>query len=397
MKILFIAPMQKAQRKNPTFLAASKKIFFLLELLHSSGFELFLINSAPDMDNFNSERVAEVELDGGAIIPCLHPASSKFRKLGRLKHIFQVHSLVDKASQIWGRPDLVWCYNGYAFEMRAARYARLKYNARVILEFEDWIFARGSALNPKALLDWIFWRRAAKQIDFCFAVNAQLQKRMSAWSAPTFLLPGIVHSSIAELRISSPPFSINRDKFFVGYFGGLQIEKGASFLLGLIRLAQERASPVHFVITGGGELEHQFSQLQSEFPDYLTYMGKVNQIQLCNAIAMVDIILNPHTPNQGIFPFKVVEAVSTGRLLITTDLNMEKENLSWLSSAVIFEQLDQEKWLKTILKGESLYISKQGKIVNASNIATVEYSVEELKKKIEKIVRTVAKKRLNNS
>lgn len=392
LKIFFVAPLPNTDRNAPTFLAAHKKIFFLLDALYSQGIELVFINSGPEMRSRQETSESVLKLHSENCIPYFSPLTYSSTKLGRLKNIIDAPKILERAIKKFGIPDLLWCYNGYAYEMHTAKYAFDKHEIKCILEFEDWHFARSSFTKPKAILDWLFWRRSISSIGFSFVVNIFLKKKMEYHGVSTDLLPGVVSDHILDLSEKQPPFE-NRTLATVncGYFGGLCHEKGGSFLLELIQKTISNNLPIKWVITGSGELANDFINIAKRHPLQVTFHGMVDDIALQELIGSVDVILNPHLLNNGVFPFKVMEAVASGRLVLSSPLQIPSE-IDWLLASILVEQLDVDAWMRHLLKSHQLYHEKLHAIKEALIRIRSAYSGIGLNKKIMVACREAQKK-----
>lgn len=216
---------------------------------------------------------------------------------------------------------LIWLYNGYAFESLFARAFFKFFPCPVVLEFEDWHFARGRGLNPKPWVDHMAWRSALGVISHGVCVNDTLAQYLKAKGIATTLLPGVVPDGLLDKTRMAEPFKGQDTALTIGYFGGLSVEKGADLLLETI---QKLEGPYRWVVTGAGALGAQFEHLAKCFPSRLDYRGAVEEDELYRLIASCDVMVNPHSPilemHAGVFPFKVIEAVASGRLLISTAL-----------------------------------------------------------------------------
>jgi hypothetical protein len=88
----------------------------------------------------------------------------------------------------------------------------------------------------------------------------------------------------------------------------------------------------------------------------------------------VDVILNPHQLNQGVFPFKLTEAVASGRLVISSPVHLAEE-VSWIGGALLQLELEQQKWLNAILDARIHYDSLQNGIKCACGVVEDELSL----------------------
>jgi glycosyltransferase involved in cell wall biosynthesis len=132
------------------------------------------------------------------------------------------------------------------------------------------------------------------------------------------LLPSVLQDAITALP--------ERRRFesathWLGYFGGLEVDKGVQILLDLV----PRMPPKwKLIVTGVGSLTAAFRETAGRHPDNIEFHGAVTHQQVVDLMAGCDAIVNPHSAinemDNGVFPFKVCEALASGALLITTPL-----------------------------------------------------------------------------
>ena len=300
-------------------LGASRKIEAVVSLLGELDETIILVNTAHNSSVPAPLTVESRSIGGREVVEIIPPVTG-YRKAGKFINLLQVGDIT-KAVLKMGRPDMVWLYNAYAFESLFGRTMAIKAGTSVVLEMEDWHFSRNRGLNPKPFVDWACWRALMPHVTHAFSVNKQLANRLKGFSAQVSLFPGVVAEGIAEMRVSRPPFSFPGQGTTIGYFGGLSAEKGAGFVAQLVPILPKG---LKLVVTGAGELEDEFSALAGQYKDQLEFHGRVNDSKLCELIGSCDVLLNPHAPihamADGIFPFKVIEGIASGRLVISTGL-----------------------------------------------------------------------------
>lgn len=365
--ILFVAPYAGELPENSPFLATARKVRFLLRLLKSIDSNVVLLNSAHRVNERRPLRFETIDLGEGELIVMATPRTFANAWFGRSMNILQASSIVNAVTKRYGSPSTAWFYNGYAFESRVAGLLKHRHDTKLILVFEDWHFARKRGLNPKPWIDWFFWVQVATQFTHSFAVNENLQHRLKAKGVPSQLLPGVIPDWIIGLRERCPPFHCP-ETVTVGYFGGLFREKGAEFLLELMSHAKPST---RFVVTGKGELESKFEEFASRFPERLHFLGPVSDEQLRDAMASADVVINAHEYNEGIFPFKVLETVASGRLLISAPLPMA--GYDWLKDAIEFRQPRLPDFLAAIDMAREIYNCRKTAIDRAANTAETRF------------------------
>jgi glycosyltransferase involved in cell wall biosynthesis len=369
--ILVIAPYNGALPEKTHFLAGAKKIRTIIKALNLIDSRIALLNSG-HQNNVNQGTIFnQVDFDGQGLIDVITPPTRHNSYLGRLSNIYNAFFIIDEIIAKYGIPDAAWFYNGYAFEMRVATYLSKHYGVKTILEFEDWHFARNRGLNPKPYLDWFFWRLAVKHLDAGFAVNHKLCEALTDFNIPTKLLPGIVSPSIAAIALNSPPFK--RNAVTIGYFGGLCEEKGAGVLLRLAKVVDDNIS---FIITGNGVLQPEFEKLGKAMPECFKFLGAVSEGDLVLAMSKADVIINAHHINDGVFPFKIIEALASGRLLISTELPLD--GYQCFADAIQFYDGSEDELLSLVNNARSLYEIKKDFIKCAAEMANATYGEAQL-------------------
>ena len=379
-KIFFVGDLNIKINKKTRFIGANKKIRIILSSLIKQGYDICNINSVPQMGVRQPMRIKEIFFFEKKPIKCLTIPTYNYNKLGRFKNIFDAKAVLQFAVDKFGTPDFVWCYNAYAFQMRFASLAKQEYKCPVILEFEDWHFSRSSIFNLKALIDWYFWKKAIPFIDYCYAVNPWVEEKMKKNGVNSSILPGILSKEIINLK---PAYTkINKKVLHIGYFGGLVAEKGGLLILELINLMRiSKSCDFRFHITGNGELMSKFELLSKSNPELVQYYGVVDDKKFNNIIGKMDILLNPHFDLKGVLPFKLLEYIASGRIVVSGPLNLFGTKLQWLLGGIIIIDLKAKLWLDGILK-----------IIEVSNL-----NFSKLKKIRQKAIKYYSYDRFNNN
>lgn len=369
--ILMVAPYAGTDTHDSIFIAAAKKIRLILSALKAIDENVVVLNSGHQSSINMGMTINSFNLGNCGSIDVITPATIKAKYLGRALNLYNAKDIVDDVINHYGIPSLVWCYNGYAFEMRIASILGSKHGVSTILGFEDWHFSRKRGLNPKPYFDWFFWRLAISHIRYGFPVNSYLANKLSYHQIPHSLLPGIISPEFAGLSSTYPPFSSTN--VTVGYFGGLSHEKGASTFL---RLAKVASKNISFIATGTGDLRGEFEAMMRLMPNRFKFLGAVSDNELMTAMAKADLIVNAHTVNEGVFPFKVLEALASGRLLISTKLPML--GFEQFSNAIQFYSGDMGELVDLVNCASDIYQSKKAQIISATEFVIKQYSITTL-------------------
>lgn len=308
---VLVAPYAPAQH-----LGASKKIEGVARLLHGIGRSVHLVDSSHAAEGRASAVIDRAFDLAGTPVRLWRPPCLADRRWGKLVNVLQAARFASRL--VPAAPSLVWIYNSYAFEARAALALRRRTDAALVLELEDLPLARGRGLNPKPWIDSSYFPRLLEAADLVTFVNAVAMKRFGPRCRRALLLPSLLQQALVDL----PP----RPRFAggvrrLGYFGGLSQEKGA----GLLLEAVPRMPPGwKLVVTGTGELAAAFEAMQRGHSSTLEFHGMVDHAAVLSLMHGCDAIVNPHAPisqmDEGVFPFKVCEALASGALLISTAL-----------------------------------------------------------------------------
>ena len=317
--IVFIAAYSPPDRIAHTSLGAVRKIEFFLGLLGRLSRDVLLVNTAHNENAWQERHVREWTLAGSRIRE-ISLRTYPVRPVGKMLNLLEVNAIVREIGR-HGKPSLIWIYNPYALESMLARALHRRYGKGVVLEFEDWMLARRT-MHPKSTLDWMAWRYVLPKPLLCLAVNKALQSREAERSGcRTMLCPGVVSRKLTIACAQRAPFSDpTRGKIVVGYFGSLNAEKGAGKVLALAEYADPTLE-IH--VCGTGPLSGAF-EAAARRSSTLSFHGVLPDDQLFERIAACDVLLNLHSPIEkmsgGVFPFKVIEYVASGRLVLSTSL-----------------------------------------------------------------------------
>lgn len=355
------------------FLAGSKKTRALLQIFVSLDIKVILVNTNPHLAASSEVCYSLVDVGAKEKIRMATLPRNGSTEFSYVRNLLGLKALIDELISVCGCPAVVWTYNAHAIESRLAGYCSRRYGSRSILEFEDWHFARINKVPIKPLLDWFFWRINVHSLNGAFVVNADLHSRMERLGIRPELLPGIIGSEIINATKAKRPFS-DPEWIVIGYFGGLSREKGAGFMLHLMRYVARKSTRMRFIVTGAGELSSAFEQYGKEHPEVLRYYGAVNEDELARLMAESDVILNPHELNDGIFPFKLMEAVATGRVVISTPFKSGNHlPLGWMR-VVRYSMLQVEAFYNVIASSREYYMQHRSEMILCARNIVDRYS-----------------------
>lgn len=297
-------------------LGATKKIELVAKLLQRLGYDLHYVDSGHPEQRLAAPVLGQPAMVGDTAVTLWRPACLPHRKLGKLLNVLTAGPLIDALAA--RRPQLIWLYNSYAFEARWGMALQASTGAKLILELEDLPLARHRGLNPKPRLDQWYFEKLLPHVDLATFVNAALMEQYRPKVRQSLLLPSVLQDAITQLP--------NRRRFEsgthrLGYFGGLETDKGVQVLLDLVPHMPPKWK---LVVTGVGSLSGAFRDIAARHPQAIDFHGAVPHQRVVSLMSECDAIVNPHAAitemNNGVFPFKVCEALASGALLITTPL-----------------------------------------------------------------------------
>lgn len=377
-KLFFVAPFDPLNVSKSRFFAANKKISLILGILSDIGYDVVLVSSIFQKDSTSNflQKSYLYKLDNGKLVNVVISKFSSFSKIDYFFKLLNLKRIINFSIQKFGAPDVVWVYNAYSFEILCIKYLKKKSVLFSVLEFEDWHFSRGIGL--KSILDWTIWKTNTHLIDFSFCVNSFLENISRVNKTPCFIFPGFIEFVDNDDKTS---FNIVHKPIVCGYFGGLTKDKGMVFLLRLINLSIKRNMDITWTITGEGPYSKFFEDLRANFPEKVFFFGRVDEVVLQKLIRSVNVLLNPHIPNKGIFPFKVFEYLSYEKLIISSYFDLP-DTLLYLKDSIIINKLDEQLWLDQILKFHSLILDYRSKISESKGKLFIDYSHEAIKSRI---------------
>ena len=312
-------------------LGAAKKIELVIGLLNRLGFNVHLVDSSHPLVAFAAPLNGLPCFVGATSVTLWRPWCLPNRKLGKLINVLTCTGFMRRFRGV--QPAFVWVYNAYSFEARAALYLKRHGSARIVLELEDLPLARGRGLNPKPWLDHLFFRPLLAATDLLTCVNAALQRQFARPGLRCLLFPSLLQQALVDAPVAPRFLSSTRR---LGYFGGLEVEKGAALLLEAL---PRWPAGWTLCVTGVGSLAPRFADAQRRWPGRIEFHGRVANETVLALMQACDAIVNPHAPislmGDGVFPFKVCEALASGALLISTALPPIDVDLS--SSALSFD------------------------------------------------------------
>lgn len=391
MKILYVNSYQGpdviAQRVMHLnrAMGGSRKIDLVSRLLQSQGHEVTILSSGIPAErsgrgypSFETSSVAGNKEHEPYV---MYAAGLDIKYLNYFIAILSSLSIIKRAS-ITNKFDAMLIYNIDAFTMSVASYYwyRIK-KIPLILEYEDGVSVSGRGENRLCqYVPRVFERWIRKRLSGAICVNKNLSERLSI--ANTYLLPGVVDDDLcSRAKLRKPPLS-GKPPYLAVYSGSLSVGKGSQFIP---EIASEFKGIVNFVITGVGPLYADLKDAQKKSGGNVQLLGYVERDELNELLTSADFLLNPHEEefSGGISPFKLVEYLAAGSIVLTTNIGDSQKDLFEYCEIIKPEIQNVVNVLKCIITHPEKAInrSKRGQEWVISN-----YSSSEVGKSLNKIV-----------
>lgn len=314
--IVIVAPYSPIGSCETPSLPSARKIESIVRILARYGRRIVFINSAHN-ETIGRFSHLMARVIGGVRVVYITPFTLPSRPLGKVLNLFVAGALARRLAR--EGPALVWTYNAYAFEAKIALWLKRLCGCPWALELEDWPTARKRPFfNLKPRLDLLYLRRSIVDIDLVTCVNQSLREQLGSARARTVLLPYVVDPQLVNAPARRPFTSM---PFTLGYFGTLTEEKGTDIVL---QIVDSLPDEWRLCVTGSGPMRGQFEDVARIQAKKVHFTAEAPDDLLRTHMLHCDVVLNPHKDiaqmGNGVFPFKVLEGVVSGRLLLSTPL-----------------------------------------------------------------------------
>ena len=365
MSVVFVAPY--APDVPSRHLGAARKIELIIGLLSSLGFRVHLVDSSHSSERWTRAIFGDECQVGETKVSLWRPVLLRKRAIGKLVHVAFAARFARKLSRT--KPTVVWLYNSYAFEARVGLSLKAATGAKLVLELEDLPMARRRSLNVKPWLDQAYFNPLLHAADLVTFVNASIMERFGGSKRNTLLLPSILKQALVDRPM---PRRFQSSAVRIGYFGGLEADKGADLLL---KFAWAMPSGWKLVVTGAGSLSPAFASAAANGAGALEFHGRVGDDTLVDLMFGCDVIVNPHSSiagmDDGVFPFKVCEALASGALLVSTPL--PKIDIPVVAAAIWFDGTLPDL-VEKLSSARAFYAANYSQIVDACEMVRARYS-----------------------
>ena len=323
MRILYLCAYMSPQEHELRFgwpshgVAPNPKVECIVAALSRMGHGVTVLSSASHSGWPPRVLRERTEVTAHTAIPftVIHPKLLCWPRVGGAARLLSARR-VAVATAEKTRPDVILCYNTYAFEGLAAAAVAKRFRIPMILEIEDLPLCRTTEFwNPKPALDSLFWDSTVELASAYTAVNETVLTKLPG-GRPSFLFPGVLDERLLATERDQRPFAGERR--LLGYFGALSYAKGCEVLLDA---APYLPSEWSLLITGSGPLSGAFERLSRLRPDKVKFLGSLPKAELYRAMRSVDATVIPPEKlrgnSAGVFPFKMCEYLVAGSHVIS--------------------------------------------------------------------------------
>ena len=235
----------------------------------------------------------------------------------------------------------VCTYNNLASEVLPVMFSSVLFPCSVgTLFYDDHIYARPKKwYSDRRIFDYIVWSfsKPFNSYRLGFAVNPFLADELQRANITSYLLPYLFNSEDRPRSISSMPSIIHslmeKFKFKLLYSGALNSDKGFDRLLDLTSYLHN--DEILFV-TGSGPLTENV-KLISELNQQVKFLGLLKQDQLDHIYNESNVFISLHPLTDLVFPFKIIEALYCGMIVVTTPLQLPPWIVGDFSGIVIID------------------------------------------------------------
>lgn len=311
MKIFYVAAFSQTSDHGWFSLGRMRKVSQVIFTLKDLAHQVHILNIAP----FD---VATLEA-GWPPVPLTRLCSTSFLPI-RFLQLFANTAYFILGFWSWDSNSILWLYNTRSAESIVAFVALiLRPQLRLVLQLEDLASAREANHGLRGAVDQFTTSCLSRRANKVFAVSEGVARAFSVATQFPYeyiktLPPALdpLFSLLANKRCE--PFST--PCYTILYAGSFSREKGVYDLIE----AFQSLCPIDAQLILAGSAPEALRQSYNNHQRIL-FTGVISNEELFRLYSSSDVVVNPHrrilNPNY-VFPFKLIETISSGALPLTT-------------------------------------------------------------------------------
>lgn len=220
----------------------------------------------------------------------------------------------------------------------------LKLLGKKIIFYTSWPYWHTSSYIKKPLPGIkLLWHSFLRRVPIV-AVTRQAQTSLHTLNSSAKYIPHTV-----DTTIFAPKTKNKKKNIELLYVGRLIPEKGIFKIIGALEEITKKY-PVHLTIIGDGPLSSFIEEKSRSLP--ITYLGHIkNEKELAEKYASADIFIMASMKSEKWeewFGITVIEAMSSGCVVISTNCLGPKEHLQHMKTGIIIQEKDSSALSKAI-------------------------------------------------
>lgn len=334
MRILYVASYQGPdivdQRRmiRNRSLGGSRKIELISNMLHRQGHDVTILSSgipAERSGRFYSAFESTTTGIPGKGVRVLYACGLDVRVLS---YVFAIFSSIKWIKREYSKKpfDMLLVYNIDEFTWLVAWfYLRCLDTIPILLEYEDSVSVTGRGHN---ILRGMIWHSMEKWLSTrlrgVISVNSVIAARLK--NPNTYIMRGVVSDKFCQTASARTPPLSGPPPYIATFCGSLIPDKGVNLIP---EIAEKFKGRIRFVIAGTGFLESALKLAAQNSKGDVEVVGQLTTQDLHKLLKSSDILINPHKdePSGGILPFKLVEYLTAGGIVVTTTTGNQREDL----------------------------------------------------------------------
>jgi len=334
MRILYIASYQgpdivvRRRMIRNRSLGGSRKIELISNMLHRQGHDVTILSSGiPAERSGRFYRAFESTTTGipGKGVRVLYAGGLDVRFLN---YAFAILSSIKWIKHEYSKKpfDMLLAYNIDEFTWPVTWfYLRCIDMIPIMLEYEDSVDVTGRGHNVLRSMIWHSMEKwLSTRLRGVISVNSVIAARLK--NPNTYIMRGVVSEKFCQtVSFRKPPLS-GSPPYIATFCGSLMPDKGVNLIP---EIAEKFKGRITFVIAGTGPLQNALKMAAQNSRGDVEFVGQLTNQDLNKLLGSSDILINPHEdePSGGILPFKLVEYLTAGGIVVTTTTGNQRDDL----------------------------------------------------------------------